>query len=419
MRYTSPRSLFFGIVLLFCAETTFANGRLLDYEFLTTVTKERMDSLLSWAGTPKRLVPVRYDVEVYSVRYLTEWFNGEQIRASGYYLHPKGNAAPMSRVIYNHGSRARKRWEFKFQGEEAIACFFAADGYSVLMPDFVGLREGERRHLYHHSESEALANVNLLRAARDLDADLGVTVNEQLFISGYSQGGHASLATHAYIQNQLPDEFQVTACAPLSGAYDLSGVQAEVMYDQYNSPSYLPYLLYTMQTVYEVLPDSHAYFISPYDTMLPRLFDGVLGLGEIDDFLPDTPAAVIKPQLLTRLQSEPDNVLWTALKENSPMHWTPEAPVLMCYCTGDEEVRYQNALVAKKQMRQLGARRVKTFKSGGKKFSHGACAIFATIQAKMWFDSFRNGSKNGRRGPLWNRFLLRLGRLKFNPEDLQ
>jgi acetyl esterase/lipase len=410
------RYLLIPILLLLATGMLYAQGRLLDYEHVATIPVSRMDSLLEQTGTPKRLVPVRYDVDVYSVRYTTAWHDGSVIRASGFYMVPKGAKEKVARLCYNHGSRSQKFWDFKFSAEEAICCYFATDGYAVVMPDYVGLREGERNHLYHHSETEALANVDLLRAVREIDQDLGVSVNDQLFITGYSQGGHAALATHEYMQQHLADEFQVTASAPMSGAYDLRHTQATVMYDTYATPSYLPFLLYSMQSVYQLLPDSSAFFISPYDTLLPELFQGDLRLGEINKYLPDTPAAIVRPEVIKALQNDPDNIFWKAMVDNSPMHWAPEAPVMLCYCNGDEQVRWENSRVAKKTMRSEGAKNVRTLRAGGKKFGHGPCALFSNIYAKMWFDSFRKGSRKGRRGSLWNRFLLRMGRMKYKPQ---
>ena len=53
-------------------------------------------------------------------------------------------------------------------------------------------------------------------------SDNQVAINEQLFITGYSQGGYASMAVHKYLEN--PSIHEVTAASHMSGPYNLSHV---------------------------------------------------------------------------------------------------------------------------------------------------------------------------------------------------
>ena len=48
---------------------------------------------------------------------------------------------------------------------------FAAFGYVVCAPDFVGLGDSPGVHPYVHAKTEASAAIDMLRAARELDAD--------------------------------------------------------------------------------------------------------------------------------------------------------------------------------------------------------------------------------------------------------
>jgi hypothetical protein len=62
-------------------------------------------------------------------------------------------------------------------------------------------------------------------------------------------------------------------------------------------------------------------------------------------------------------------------------------------------------------MKENGSKSVK-LRRAAKKFGHVSCAIFTSIYTKMWFDSFRNGSKKGRKGPWLKRFLLYLQKVR-------
>jgi len=64
------------------------------------------------------------------------------------------------------------------------------------MPDYIGLGKGDKFHLYQNSESEATASIDMLLAIQELNIEFGIKTNKQLFLTGYSQGGHACMATH-------------------------------------------------------------------------------------------------------------------------------------------------------------------------------------------------------------------------------
>ena len=55
--------------------------------------------------------------------------------------------------------------------------------------------------------------------------------------------------------SKLKKEFKITATAPMSGAYDLTGVQEKNMFEPYSHPGYLPYLMVGFQEVYSLYDD--------------------------------------------------------------------------------------------------------------------------------------------------------------------
>lgn len=382
-------------------------------ERVATVTRATFDSLLHARHVPRRLAPVRYDVDVYEVDYQTSWWNGERILASGLVLLPHAPTEALPLLAYNHGTRLQRERAWKMGGEETICALFAADGYAVCIPDYVGLGRGERAHLYHHALTEALCTVDLLRVLQELNQELGNAESGQLFLTGYSQGGHAAMATHRYLQSHPEAGFKVTASAPMSGAYDLAGVQGEVMLKPYAYPGYLPYLLFSFQAAYHILPDSAAYFKPPYDSLILPFFDGNHKLKELNSVMPHVPAEVLADHFMKGFRDDSLHPLRQALKENSLIHWTPEAPMLLCFCKADEQVSYRNALVARDTMEALGSTVVQV-RHAARRLRHGPCAIYASMYARMWFDSFRQGSTSGEPGPAWNRLLIGLSKLLFN-----
>ncbi|MFN8393888.1 MAG: alpha/beta fold hydrolase [Bacteroidia bacterium] len=400
--------LLFSLLLL--AAAVHAQSKL-HYTRVATISRHTFDSLRHKQHIPRRLAPVQYDVEVYEVDYPSEWWDGTQVMASGLILLPKADA-PLPMMAYGHGTRLVKHREWKMSGEETVCAFFAADGYAVALPDYIGLGRGERDHLYLHAATEGYAMRDMLLAMRQMMAELGLKESGQVFISGYSQGGHSALATQKLLQEQPVEGLKVTATAPMSGPYDLGGVQGQVINKPYGYPGYLPFLLFSLQAVHHILPDSGSYFRAPYDSLIPPYFDGKHKLKELNPVMPAVPAEALKEELWMDYQQNPENPVRRAIAENALIHWAPEAPTLLCYCKGDEQVDYRNSLVARDTMEALGSKTIH-LRHAGRRFTHGPCAVYTSIYAKMWFDSFRKGSTKGKPGPAWNRFLVNVSKLAY------
>ncbi|MCB9230694.1 MAG: prolyl oligopeptidase family serine peptidase [Bacteroidia bacterium] len=386
-------------------------GHLIEYREVACHTKVKLEDLWKKRKIPQSIAPVKCEVKVYDITYSTTYVDGRTIKATGLYYVPQDYQGEISMMAYHHGTRMKKGRDKDMGGEEAICVGFATDGFAVVQPDYMGLGLGEEMHLYLHLETEALASLDLMRAVRELNEKLGISLKDKdLYITGYSQGGHAAMALHKVIQERYSDEFHVVASAPMSGPYDLTGVQGEVMFKPYSHPGYLPFLIFSYNEAYHYYDDPSVFFAEPFDTLLFPFYDGTHHMGEVNRVMPEIPNHIIRPEVVEAYQNNPDFPFRKSLRENSVFDWKPEAPVLMCYCKGDEQVNWQNAKVAKKQMKANGAKSVRKLHVA-RKFGHGQCALFAVLHTKMFFDSIRlHGKQNGTLGPVSQRFLLRLGK---------
>ena len=92
------------------------------------------------------------------------------------------------------------------------------------------------------------------------------------------------MAAHKMIQEQLSSEMKVTASAPMSGAYDMSGVQTvQLLKDTpYASPYYLPYLIFGNNPIYHFFTNANEILRAPYDTNLPPLMNGIANSNAIN-----------------------------------------------------------------------------------------------------------------------------------------
>ncbi len=386
-----------------------ASAQLISYTKVDSFSVGRLGERWKRMGIPQVISKVRNAVDVYDITYCTTYGDSSCVMASGLYFVPLGLKKPAPLLIYNHGTTVRPQRKLGYNGEDQICLMFATDGYAVCEPDYVGLGYGERRHLYIHADSEANAGIDMMKAVVELDSIIGLQRDPMIFISGYSQGGHAAMAVHRKLQEKFSDQYTVTASSPMSGPYDLDGVQAEVMFHEYTQPHYLPYLLLGYNEVYNIFRKDQFHdlvFKPPYNDIVLGVFNGNHSVGNINDTLPSVPKDMLSDSLIDLFVNDDGFIFKQLLRENSMDNWVPERPMQICYCSGDEEVVYTNALVAYDHMRANGAKNVKLRKAGGKKFTHRKCADWAVLYTKMYFDSFRKGSRKGRKGPVFKRMLI-------------
>ena len=166
---------------------------------------------------------VENDVDVYRVEYTTTNVENAPDTASGLLLLPVGEG-PFPQAIYQHGTvNSRQDVPSNLAGGWELGLAISSFGFVTVVPDFQGLGISPGTHTYVHAESEALAAIDLLIAVQDFLTETEVPINDQLFVTGYSQGGHAAMAAHIVLERDFADQFTVTASSPMSGPYSISG----------------------------------------------------------------------------------------------------------------------------------------------------------------------------------------------------
>ncbi len=400
----------FLFIIIFQIQMQASPGKLISYQLVHSYSIKELDSLWKSAKISKFMARINNPLDVFEVIYETTWHDGTSIKASGIFFLPREKGKEFPMICYDHGTQLVKMRKIGFAGEQAICTAFCASGYMVAFPDYVGMGSGEKTALYLHAETEASASIDLLRALRELLMKEDAKQSKYLFLTGYSQGGHATMATLKVMQEKYPNEFKVTASAPMSGPYDLAGGQKEVIFKPYSYIAYLPFLMYSYQEIYKCFNDSTCSFKSPYAEMLPPLYDGTHSMSEVNKLMPEMPKDILTDKFLKDYITIDNFPFKLDLIENSLCDWKPESPVLFCYCKADEQVSYKNAIVASETMKAKGAKNIK-MRHTSRKMGHKTCATFSSVYTKMYFDSFLKGSKKGRKGPLINRMALSLAKM--------
>ena len=377
-----------------------AQGIIVEDTVVLSLSLEQIDSIIVLNGLPSGLLPLDYEVDVHRVVYETPDVDGSTTTtASGLVMIPKTDttcALPM--MAYLHGTKLKKDDTFYYlRGEWQLGVIAATTGYAMVMPDYLGLGMSPGIHPYQHARSQATASIDIMRVCRSIVENSDKQLNGQLFIMGYSQGGHATMATHRMIQEELNGEFVVTASAPGSGPYDMSGAQQEMVaaFEPYAVPGYLPYVIQSYQHVYGNLYDSiQQIYVPPYDQTLPPLLDGSVGFGDLNAAMPSIPRDIIQPAYADLFFNDPNHPAFLALKDNDVYEWVPEAPVLFNYCRSDEEVTFQNTIIASEWMITNGAPSIEVVERDTA-LSHFECAQPSIFLSKLWFDEMAEFCTSG------------------------
>ncbi|MCA1763631.1 MAG: T9SS type A sorting domain-containing protein [Cryomorphaceae bacterium] len=340
-------------------------------------------------------IPAEYPVDYYKITYNTVDVQGEPTIASGAVAIPvteECNNFPMA--VYCHGTVLRQNdvpSQDNFEG--IITKVFASTGFISIAPDYLGLGENPGIHPYVHDESQATATLDLIKATREFLEGQPVSDNGEVFITGYSQGGHAAMGALKHAEeNGQTEELGIVAGAPCSGPYDISGSQAETLLSEepYETPGYAIYVLISYNFAYGNLFNELSDIVEqPYADDVAPYFDGAqdeFDMGTVNDILPNIVSDFLVDSLLDNFENNLNHPLRQALEDNNNFDWTPQVPIRMFYCDNDEQVNFQNSINAEATMNDNGAEDVEAVLSlaGG---NHGTCVIPALSDAYEFFTS--------------------------------
>jgi pimeloyl-ACP methyl ester carboxylesterase len=393
----NPRSIFLFIILYSQIVITgySQQGTVKAFFGPVTIAKEVIyDSLLSVAGNLssdliEKVVHADYDVEAYKIIYITSDLQGNPVDASGALFIPKNLATANPFVTYLHGTLTRNTdAPSNLSGAETIiGWMFAMNGYITLMPDYLGMGDGTGVHPYLHKQTEATATTDMIKAVKTFLQQHSIPFINDLYLCGYSQGGHAAVATQQYIESQPESGVNLKINVAGSGPYYLSLIQKKFVFsnENYDNASFLPYLLLGYQAAYGNLYESLSQvFIAPYDAQIPGLFDGMRTVDEIDSFLPSSWKNMFQTSYLSGITANYFHPVNRALRANDLIRWRPQAKLRLFYTLTDELVDKDNSIAAWLTYILQGAKDVVALPVGS--YKHAEAAVYVVFLAKSNFD---------------------------------
>lgn len=351
---------------------------------------------------------VQYSITMHKVWYKTTGINGLPDTATALVVFPGVENKALPLLCYQHGtvndpsdvpSDRKGGWELAGVG--------ASLGYVAMAADYLGLGESRGFHPYVHAATEASAAIDLLYATKELAEKLKFPLNGQLFLTGYSQGGHASMALHRELERNYRQEFPVTAAAHLSGPYSISGETFKrlVSDEPYNYVGYTAWVALSYNQMYKIHDNIEKILKQPYAAMATRFYKHEIGLSELNKMLIDTltkrhggpiPRLIFQDSLLENVSKNPNHPFLLAMRDNDVYDWTPLAPTRMFYCKADDQVTYRNSVLADSIMQLRGAKDVKSADVQSNA-NHGQCVEPAVLQTVFFFATVRAQIATGTR----------------------
>jgi hypothetical protein len=383
------------LVLLFIGLDFSANAQqLINSQFIGNRSKNYLQNLYGPL--------IQNGVKLYKVTYETLDIHGALDTASGLFVLPDREVSFTYPILcYQHGTvNGPNDVPSNLAGGSALPMIFAGLGYATSAADYLGLGEARGFHPYVHAKSEASAAIDMLFAIRQLDdEDDELFLNDQLFITGYSQGGHGAAAVHKEIQEFYSEDFTVTASAPMSGPYNISETMTESILNEavYYYPGYVAYTILSFNLASDLGYEVEDLFKAPYVPAITQFYTGQIELPSLHSNLisllttnegASVPKFMIKDEILDIVVNEPDHALNEAFRVNDVFDWIPEAPTRLFYCTADDQVLYLNSVVADSVMNANGALDVMAI-DVDPTADHGGCVNPAVVQTLLFFANYQ------------------------------
>jgi pimeloyl-ACP methyl ester carboxylesterase len=218
------------------------------------------------------------------------------------------------------------------------AAVLAGHGYILLAPDYLGYGVSDEPHHYYVTANMAAVVRDFLEAAQQVLAGSGFTGPMPLLIAGFSEGGHATLATQRLLERAPLDGFVLCASAPIAAAVDLAdlGLGRALRGESRFASLYIAWLALSYARAY--CEDISSVLDSPWDLLSPDMFDGKHDGDSIVAALPADPRDLFNRAFMAARERGESHWFLSRLRENSILEWRPSTPTRCYFGTLDVDV---------------------------------------------------------------------------------
>jgi len=284
------------------------------------------------------------DIDIYTMIYKTT-VSGQQIEASGLVCVPStpGNYPVLS---FQNGTNTVNSYapsQFPLNYSYQFVEMIASMGYVVVIADYPGFGESAQiPHPYLVKEPTVQSLVDMLYAVKELAiSELpGISLKNEYYLLGYSQGGWATLALHKALELDFNHDFNLKGSACGAGPYNISLLmQSMINVTTYPMPVYIGYIINAYISYHQFTNPVSDILTEPYASRISTLFTGILSSDQINSQLTTSVAGLINPDFLSGFStSSKYTTIRDALTSNSISAWQSYKPLLLIHGGSDTQV---------------------------------------------------------------------------------
>ena len=370
---------------------------------LGTYSAAEIDSRVE-KGLPGFEFPKARDAaDLKKVSYTTTDAKGKPEQVSGLLVLPKGGA-PKGLVVYMHGTT----WDYKnapsrvTTNKEMVlgeVFAFAAAGYAVAAPDYIGLGDSKPTHPYPLNIVNGHSGADIVKPVRDHAKRLRYDLGERLFVTGYSEGGGTAMGMIKILEDAGETVYRA---APCSGPYDLTGVTRDFLLADVTGEDViiraflLGYAISYFKDEFGIKTSD--YFTKRLSTTVNMNFkrgksDKSIGIalvvmGAIGGGTKSRDN-LLTPRFIKALEDvDMTDPVLREMSRNNVYDWAPKTEMLIQSLATDKVVDPQNAVVAMEHMRRRGVtkRTLRHLEVNNERLDHGSFAIEATYNTLRFFE---------------------------------
>jgi len=407
MRITTFLSMFFIVSLVFFSgcekddDSDFIPVYLEDFTEYAPVSKSYLasdiKSYFNEAGLSDLSAKAKYDIKVYKIKYKTA-LEGDSITASGLLAVPvtDDNSHEFPMLSYQHSTmttNAEAPTSNPLGTVTSMATFVASTGFIVVIPDYIGFGASSNVfHPYMIKKYAVNAVLDMIRASKEfVKKEKPCKFSNKLFLSGYSQGGSATLAALSAIENNTQNsDLKVTASACGAGFYNLNFFRnwmvSQVKYDQ---PFFFAYLLKSYKLYAGLNIEDTLVYSSNFEPILSDMFNGSRTGNEMNEMFGTRHVGELFNDEFEKDSTDfnaDENYagLRAALADNSVAAWNVASNVTLYYGKEDMTVPNEQSLKLYSEFRVAGATsKVKVDAIDG--LNHETAEIPILAKSVIWF----------------------------------
>jgi pimeloyl-ACP methyl ester carboxylesterase len=168
----------------------------------------------------------------------------------------------------------------------------------------------------------------------------GISLNNDFYLIGYSQGGWATLALHKALELDHSNEFNLRGSVCGAGPYDIGLLLSQMTANStYPVPAYLAYIVNAYTSYSQFTNPVTEIFNQPYASKVSTLFNGSLSIDQVSNQLTTSIPGLLTSDFLSSYKTAAKySSVRDALVRNSISAWKTEKPLFLVHGGSDTQV---------------------------------------------------------------------------------